>query len=346
MAEHQAKALYLVTGACGHLGNTIVKMLVRQGEEVRAFALPSDSDEPLKALQVPIFRGDVRELSTLEPFFKAEEEQALIVIHAAGIVSIASRFNQEVFDVNVRGTRNILRMCKKHHAARLVYVSSVHAIPEQPGRQMQTEPDKFDPLKVEGLYARTKAQAAASVLRETKWGLNGVVVMPSGIIGPGDYGRGHLTQLIMDYLDGRLAACVAGGYDFVDVRDVAAGVIAAATNGRTGESYILSGHYSSIPDLLNLLHEISGKKPVRTVLPTWFARLTAPLAEMYYKALRQPPLYTPYSLYTLSANGCFSHKKASAQLGYASRPLRETLADTVKWLSDNGRLKRFHSAMA
>ncbi len=96
------------------------------------------------------------------------------------------------------------------------------------------EADDFDPAAVHGLYARTKAEAPRLVLAAGQAGLDVSVVHPSGICGPYDCGAGHLTQLFIDYYKGRLTACVAGGYDFVDVRDVADGIIAAAQKGKPG----------------------------------------------------------------------------------------------------------------
>lgn len=87
-----------------------------------------------------------------------------------------------------------------------------------------------------------------------------------------------------------------------------------------------------------MLHNITGKKEVKTFLPLWFAKLTAPLAELYYRILRQPPLYTAYSIYTLNTNATFTHAKATKELGYQPRDLRQTLNDTVSWLKSQGRI--------
>ena len=173
----------------------------------------------------------------------------------------------------------------------------------------------------------------------SKKGLNAIVVHPSGIIGPGNYGKGHLSQLIIDYLNNRLTAIVKGGYDFVDVRDVADGILKAIEKGRVGECYILSNRYFEIKEIINLLHEVTNHKPIKTILPNWFAKLTAPIAELYYKILKQPPLYTSYSIYTLSTNSHFSHEKATKELDYNPRDMKETLKDTVDWLKKIGRIK-------
>ena len=94
-----------------------------------------------------------------------------------------------------------------------------------------------------GPYAKTKAEATQAVLEAVKQGLNAVVVHPSGIIGPYDNGNNHIVKLAKDYISGKLLAGVIGGYDFVDVRDVAKGCIAAVDKGEVGECYILSNRF-------------------------------------------------------------------------------------------------------
>ena len=333
------RTIYLVTGAAGHLGSTIVYKLLQRGEAVRALVLPGDTGLNGLASQIEIIEGDVRNKESLAPFFRLKENEKQVVIHAAGIVSIASKkYDALVYDVNVTGTKNIVAWCRENKVSKLVHVSSVHAIPEAPKGMVMQEVDYFDPDKVHGLYAKTKAEATQVVLDAAKEGLNASVVHPSGIIGPGDNGRGHLTQLVVDYVKGRLTAGVGGGYDFVDVRDVADGVVSCVEKGRLGECYILSGKYTAVQDLLEELHQVTGRRRIKTILPVWFAKGTAPFAELYYKILRQPPLYTAYSLYTLSSNALFSHEKASKELDYITRPLRETLVDTVEWMKENGKI--------
>lgn len=329
---------YLVTGAAGHLGNTIVGELIARGEQVRALVLPNDSAAKRLPKQVEIVEGDVLDLASLERFFAVAADTRIVVIHCAGIVTVASKYQQIVYDVNVTGTKNIVDLCLQKGAHKLVYISSVHAIPELPKGQVITEIKGFDPNKVIGLYAKTKAAATALVLESVKKGLNASVVHPAGICGPYDYGKGHLTQLVIDYYKGKLAAAVDGGYDFVDVRDVAQGVLACCEQGKPGECYILSNHYYSIPEVLEVFHDVTGKKRIKTFLPMWLAKATAPLGELYYKLRKQPPLYTPYSLHTLTSNGRFSNDKARRELGYHVRPFKLTVADTVRWLACEHRI--------
>ncbi len=328
---------YIVTGAYGHLGRAVVNHLADMGKTVWRLVLPGEQDPGHSP--ATIVEGDVRNPASLEELFIGLGTGEATVIHTAGIVTVASKFQQRVQDVNVTGTENIISLCERHRVKRLVHVSSVHAIPEKRNGEPVTETDHFDPRDVIGLYAKTKSEATARVLEARARGLDAVVVHPSGIVGPGDYGRGHLTQLVVDYCNGKLTACVRGGYDFVDVRDVAAGIVAAAQAQAPRPCYILSNQFYEVSQFLEMLHEITGRKRVKTVLPMWFAALTAPLSEVYYRLLRQPPLYTAYSLYTLRGNAHFSHELASRELGYAPRPLEETLLDSVQFLRSIGRIK-------
>ena len=329
--------IYIVTGAAGHLGGAVTKALNEQYKTVYALCLPGEKHLP-QGDYVKVFTGDICSIDSLTELFERCAGNPVTVIHCAGIVSIASKFDQKVYDVNVTGTKNIITLCEKYHVQKLVYISSVHAIPELSGNEAIAEVDHFSADDVVGLYAQTKAEATQCVLDYAKHGGNASVIHPSGIVGPGDFGRGHITQLVIDYYKGGLTSGINGGYDFVDVRDVAAGILSCCEYGRSGECYILSGQFFKVYDLLNLLHEITGKNKIRRILPLWFIKMTAPLAELYYKILKQPPLFTAYSIYTLNTNANFSREKAAKELGYTVRPMKQTLTDTVEWLKENNRL--------
>ena len=327
--------IYIVTGANGHLGSAVVRELSLAGKSCRALVLPGESTDKLNGLDCQIYRGNVLDSESLKEIFSFGLDTQAVVIHCAGIVTVSSRQNQKVFDVNVNGTKNIVDLCIKNKVWKMIHVSSVHAIPTLEKGKIITEVDHFDPDKVVGYYAKTKAIASQYVLDCCALGLNACIVHPSGILGPYDYGTGHLTHMVIDYTDNSLKACVHGGYDFVDVRDVALGIISAVDSGKKGQCYILSNHYYEVSDILGMLSNITHQKRIKTILPMWFAKMTAPLAELYYKIKNNPPLFTSYSLYTLTSNALFSHEKASRELGYTTRPMLETLNDTVSWLKSN-----------
>jgi dihydroflavonol-4-reductase len=334
------KKLWIVTGANGFLGNNIVRKLTQDPEnQVRALLLPGDPPTALAGLPCTVYRGDVTKKDSLRALFHTDDPGLpLYVVHCAAVVHIRSRRDPAVYQVNVNGTKNIVEAVLER-GARLAYVSSVHAIPEKPGRQVMAEVDAFSPDRVVGQYAKTKAEVAQYVLDAVrKRGLRACILHPSGLLGPYDFGSSHLTQLILDFANGKLKACVRGGYDFVDVRDVAEGTIQACLSGQAGGCYILSNRYVSIRDLLDLVSQARGTRAIRLVLPMWLAKGTAPLSELYYALLRQPPLYTAYSLYTLTSNSNFTWAKAGRELGYRPRPIRETVLDTVAWLRQAGRI--------
>lgn len=333
-------SIYIITGANGFLGNNLVRELVKNPEnEVRALVSSPERADALKDLNCKIFAGDVTKPESLKDIFNVPDDAKVYVIHCAAIVYIKSKPNPAVYAVNVGGTKNIVNETLRI-GAKLIDVNSVHAIPELPRGQTMTEVSHFNPADVEGEYAKSKAEAAQVVLDAVKnQGLDACIVHPSGIIGPYDYKTSHLTQMIIDTASGRLRAGVKGGYDFVDVRDVVAGIISACLHGQAGECYILSGHYISVAELFQMIAKATGQQPIKTFLPLWLAKFTAPLSEMYYNFKKQPPLYTKYSLYTLESNASFSHAKADRELGYSSRPPQTTISDTVKWLKQTGRIK-------
>lgn len=329
---------YLITGGTGHLGMAIINQLVTAGKNVRAFVLPDDKGADKLPSQVEIFRGNLLDKGSLGPFFTVAAEEEVIVIHCAGIVSTSSKYFQLLYDVNVNGTKNIVQMCLASKVKKLVHVSSVHAIPTLPQGEIMAEVESFSPDRVKGPYAKTKAEATAYVLEGVKLGLDASIIYPGGIVGPYDYGRGHITQLVMDFYQGRMPMAIHGGFDFVDVRDVAAGVISCCERGVSGEGYILTNRYVSVPEFLGLLHEITGKRKTNIFLPLWIVRGSLPLCSLYYKLRKQPPLFSSYSLYTLTVNSRYSHEKAKRELGYTTRPFINTVKDTVDWLMAEGRL--------
>lgn len=330
---------YLLFGAAGHLGNALIEEMSAAGDAIIAFVLPHDKDEPILKKCRAVFLGDITVKDDIEAFFQKYADQETIVVNSSGIVSIASKFNPNVYNVNVNGVKNIVDACSAHKVKKLVHVSSVHAIEEKENAETITETKEFHPDKVEGLYAKTKAEATAYVFAAAEKGLDASVVFPSGIIGPYDKGRNHLVKLLIDFYNRRLTSIVKGGYDICDVRDVARGIVQCAKIGKKGEGYILSGAYTSVQNLIRTAHEVTGKKMIKSVLPLWFAKLSAPLAEAYYKMLKQPPLYTKYSLYALESNSNFSNEKAQKELNYKARSLKETVRDTFDWLKKHQVIK-------
>ncbi|MCX4269363.1 MAG: NAD-dependent epimerase/dehydratase family protein [Lachnospiraceae bacterium] len=325
-AYRKSKLNYIVTGITGHLGNTVVRCLRRRGENIIGLLLP---DEKSPFPDIDIVYGDITEKDSLRELFAYAKDS--IVIHCAGKVSISSFDGLEMWNTNVVGTHNMVDLAMEYGVRKFIYVSSVHAIPEKPNGLGISEITDFRPENVVGDYAKTKSSATAYVLEAFLKGLPACIVHPSGIIGPYDPGWGQMSAVLQLYLKKRLPIGVDGGYDFVDVRDVAKGIVSCCENGKAGECYILSGHYYSVKTFLELAaKEVSGQAP-RLYLPLKPADSLAALWEKISHKFGKTSVFTPYSLYTLGSNSNFTHKKASSELHYTVRDREETVRDMVRW---------------
>lgn len=326
------KRVYIITGAAGHLAGTIIQYLRKTECEIRGLILPSENGE--SDSQITYYKGDITKPESLEEIFSGLSGAEVIVIHAAGLISISSNITPQLYSINVQGTKNIIGQCMRHPVKRLVYVSSVHAIPETEEKATISEAAAFSKENVIGGYASTKAEATQAVLDAVQNGLDAVVVHPSGIVGPYDRGNNHIVQLIQMYISGKLPAGITGGFDFVDVRDAAKGCLEAAGHGIKGNCYILSNRYFTVRELLECVRRsVGGRK--KFCLPIGIARAFVPFFEWIGKITHTRPLYTRYSLYTISSNSHFTHDKATAELGYHPRDMQDTIRDTISWLRGN-----------
>lgn len=225
--------LYLVTGAAGHLGTNMTLQLLERGENVRALVLPGDPASKFIPAKVEIVEGDLTDKLSVEKFLKVPEGMHSIVIHCASLVTVNPDFNQKVIDINVGGTQNMIDACIQSPSfKKMVYVSSTGAIPELPKGQKIQEIHAFEPSKVVGCYSQSKALATQVVLDAVKnHQLNACVVHPSGILGPNDYGASETTSVLIQIINGEMAAGIKGSFNLCDVRDLAMGCLAACDKG-------------------------------------------------------------------------------------------------------------------
>ena len=191
------KKIYIITGANGFLGNNIIRKLEQDdNNEIRALVLHGESVESLKNLKCKLYYGDITKKESLSSIFENIDDRKVFVIHCAAVVYIKSKYNPLVYNVNVNGTKNIVDKVLEANA-KLIYISTVHALPEKPNHGLITEITDFNPDAVRGAYAKTKAEAAKYVMDAVKnKNLNACILHPSGIIGPNDFGNSHLTQLV------------------------------------------------------------------------------------------------------------------------------------------------------
>jgi dihydroflavonol-4-reductase len=319
--------MILVTGATGHIGNVLIRKLLRRKEKVRAMVMPHEDRAALKGLDVEIVEGDVLDLKSLRQAMQGVER----VFHLAGMISIMPGEDPFVRMVNLTGTRNVVEIAREMQVRRLIYTSSIHAIKRVEDCTID-ETVPFDPLTTISSYDRSKAEASLVVLEAVREGLDAVIVCPTGVIGPHDYRGSEMGNLFQDWMKSPVNFLINGAYDFVDVRDVADGQILASERGRKGESYILSGQKITLTEILHQIQKVLGVTKYGLALPRKLAMFAAHFAPFYSRVFGKKPRFTEYSIETVVGNSTISNAKARRELGFRPRPLTQSIRETVLWL--------------
>ena len=323
----------VVTGATGHIGANLVRALLDKGRTVRS--LVHVNHRAIEGLDTEIVRGDVCDKESLISAFDGAE----IVYHLAACISLSMADWPRLESINVNGTRNVVDACLQAGVRRLIHFSSIHALVQEP---LSVPVDESRPL-VESRkyppYDRSKAAAEKEVRRGMEKGLDAVIIYPTAIIGPYDYQLSYFGEALLALAQNRLPAMVAGGFDWVDVRDVVEGAVRAGEQAPAGSRYLLSGHWVSMCDIAAMVAEITGVPTAKFVCPLWLARLGAPFISAVGRLNGKRPLYTSVSLRALKSNRHISHNKAARELDYRPRPFRESLVDTLRWFEENGQLE-------
>lgn len=306
----------LVTGATGFLGRHLLSLLVGRGEPVRALVRnPADAEE-LRRLGVEVALGDALEAEV----GRSACDGCGLVYHLAGRVSHRRRDGALLRAANVESVRTVLAALEP--GARLVHVSSVAAIGPAPGPEHAVdERHAFPPYAAGYPYAASKRAGEQLVLAAAGRGTDAVVANPGFLLGPGDVHRVS-TWHVESYLAGRLRFTAPGGLSNVDARDVAAGLVALAERGRAGERYILTSRDGNLAHgaFFRRLAEVTGVRHRMVALPRGLALLAAgvPVSPVHRDEVEAACNWWFYD-----------PAKAERELGFATRPLDETLAETA-----------------
>ncbi|MBX7255770.1 MAG: SDR family oxidoreductase [Candidatus Hydrogenedentes bacterium] len=323
-----------VTGASGHIGANLVRALLERGEKVRV--LVRKDVRAIEGLDVERVEGDVLDVPSLDNLIAGAD----CVYHLAARITLVPDRDGSVQRINVEGPKNVAEACMRHRIPRLVHFSSIHAFSEFPRDGVV---DETRPLTDDSnifVYDRSKAAGERAIQEAVKRGLNAVIVNPTAVIGPYDFKPSALGSALLDLYEGRMPALVKGGFDWVDVRDICAGAMAAAEKGGVGEKYLLTGHHLPFPQLARIVEAETGLKMPRLSLPMWMAYMGVPFAAFASRITGKPPKFTRASLHALWNHQQISHAKATRELGYSPRPINETIRDTYAWFEKNGYARR------
>ena len=329
--------LYLVTGAAGNLGSAIVRNLVANGKTVRSFVLRGEEAARHLPEGANVYEGDVTDVSSLDTLFSdIPEDTAVYCIHCAAMVSVSNLVADKIWHVNVDGTQNIIDQCKTH-GARLIFIGSTGAIPEEPKGTIIREVESFDPNAVIGIYDQTKAASCQLVLDAIHAGeIDGCLILPSGISGPGDYTFGNVAGVIKEYVEGKMPAGVEGTFNCADNRDMAETIVRACKEGRSGESYILGGDQIGMKEVFDILAEHTGLPTIKTILPAGMGKFLGSMSDMAEMVTHKPQRMTSFAVYNLVRNNEFDSSKAMKELGYSPRSMAQSIAEEIDWMISEG----------
>jgi dihydroflavonol-4-reductase len=324
----------LVTGATGLVGNNVVRQLVARGARVRTLVRSNSpvGSKALTGLPVEEVNGEITDEDALDRAL----DGVTTVVHAAAFVHCGWRYGQAMREVNVEGTRCVARAARRA-GARLVHVSSVDTIGIRhdgiPGDE-ETPPGGMPQFP----YVVTKLEAERVVMEEVGRGLDAVIVNPAYMLGPWDW-KPSSGRMLLEVGAGKGLFAPPGSNDFVDVRDVAAGVLAALVKGQTGRRYILGGHALRYLDAWRVMAHVTGRMQPLGIAPRPCVRIAGWVGDL--KAMltgHEGPMNSAATLTSLLPHN-YSCQRAIAELGYSFRPFEDTVQDAWDWFVARGYAK-------
>jgi dihydroflavonol-4-reductase len=332
-----ARKRVCVTGGTGFLGWQLVRQLLPLTRHVRILGLPPASRSLMKQLQTHdcVF-ADVRDAEAVGFALRDCD----VVFHTAGPVAVWGPALPHMRDIHVVGTQQVLRALRA--GARLVHTSSVVTVGASPGAEILTETSRFNLQRLRVDYVHAKKAAEEVALDAAGRGVDVVVVNPGYLIGPEDENESVMGRFCLRFWRGNVPLIPPGGLNFVDVRDVARGHLLAAEHGRRGVRYILGGENRLMSEFAACLAEVGGMAPRRRIsLPALVQSALACLAECRAALVRREPYPSRQAARLSRFCWYYSSRRAHTELGYDARPMRDSLADALRWLSTHGWLKAY-----
>lgn len=330
-AYGRAVSTVAITGASGLLGGNLAAELAAAGHHVVATRRAGSKVAQLD--DVPIEWRDA-DLSSVDALTRAFEG-ADAVFHCAAAVGVMREVTHEMREVNVAGTQRVVEACLRAGVGRLVHTSSVVAIGLTTNGQPCDETAQWN-FEREGLldaYAVTKHEAEL-VVQDAAGLLDVVIVNPTYMFGPRD-ARPSSGKLILKVVHRKVPGSTRGFNNFVDVRDVARGMIAAWQRGKRGERYILGGHEMTYGAVFELIAKVGGVKPPALRVPQPVARLLGKVGDLIERTGREPIVNSTQIRYAYTDQFRFTCAKAQRELGYTYGPLEPAIRDALAWFRAN-----------
>jgi dihydroflavonol-4-reductase len=323
----------LVTGGAGFIGSQVVKQLLAKGEAVRVLHLPNERLDNIKGCDVELVAGNVLNVNEV----RSAVEGCNKVYHLAAIYAFWMKNPQIMFDVNVKGTENVMQACMDLGVEKVVYTSSVARYAGQGEGKIVTEESDFGLMKTGELYALSKYLSHQVVEDFAKKGLNVTIVCPVLPIGPGDIAPTPTGKYFIGIIKNPVAFYTDTITNAADVRDIAHGHILAMEKGQQGRSYLLGGMKDThMKEFVDICLQVSGKRKPVIQLPKEAFVALGYLMEMYADFIsHEAPMMTSRAAKANVLNLQVDSSRAIKELGYSARPIEESIKDAVRWFKDN-----------
>ena len=319
----------LVTGATGFVGWHVTHKLLERGERVRALVR---NRARLKELEeVEAVQGDLRDPESLA----RAVEGCGVVYHVAADYRLWTRDPKEMFRSNVEGTRHLLDACTRTGIERVVYTSTVGCI----GIPKDGIGDEQTPVGIEdmqGPYKRSKFLAEKVALEFAGGGFPVVIVNPTAPVGDHDFKPTPTGKMLVDFVRGAMPAFLDTGLNIVDVRDVAAGHIAACDRGRVGERYILGAENLTLQSIFGMLAKAVGRPAPKIRIPYAVAYAAGVVSTGWAGVTGKEPIAPLDGVKMARKKMWVRQDKAERELGYAPGSAERALERAVEWFRANG----------
>jgi dihydroflavonol-4-reductase len=325
----------LVTGANGHLGNNVCRLLAQRGEPVRAMMRASADPAPVAGLPgVEVVRGDIMDADSTA---QAMAGCGRVYHTAAGFLMWSRDPERDIVRPSVDGTRHVMAAAVRAGVEKVLYVSTSGTIgfSHTPDRVLDESHRNTEPHV---LYFRGKIaaedEAFASARRD---GLPITAINPGFILGPRFWKLSESVRQIADFLNRGMPVYFDGGFGVVDVEDVAQGALLAMDKGRDGERYLVSGDNVTVKQLFDLVGEASGLPSPSRKVPVAVMRVLATVLELVGRVTGTRPLIDRSQVDEFAGTyAYYDCAKAQRELGFHARPARDVARRTVAWLIDHG----------
>ena len=314
-----------VTGGTGFVGANLIRLLLQQGNEVKALVRNSSSLSNLESLDLEIVTGDLNSSELSKQMSGCQ-----VLFHVAAQYTLWQANRDLLYRSNVLGTRNILACARQAGIERTVYTSSVAAIGVKP-EGVADEAYQSPVDRLVGDYKKTKYYAEQEANQAIKQGQDIVIVNPSTPIGAFDLKPTPTGEIIVRFLKRKMPFYVDTGLNLIDVKDVAWGHLLALEKGQTGDRYILGNQNLTFKQLLNKLENITGLPAPKQTIPYWIPYSVAWLEENILAKFGRQPTVAIDGVRMSQQKMFYDANKAVTELGLPQSNIDLALEEAVQW---------------